>query len=144
MRRAARLLGNEVDASEVVQEVFLSLIDDPSQFGDRSSLLTWLYSATTNRCLNRIRDERTRSRIVNERGASLPVASSATQTEDVAELRGLLRSLPLHLAQVAVYYFGDEMTHEEIARVLGCSRRHVGHLVERLAVAVRSPEETPS
>jgi MarR-like DNA-binding transcriptional regulator SgrR of sgrS sRNA len=24
------------------------------------------------------------------------------------------------------------MTHDEIAEILGCSRRHVGHLLERL------------
>ena len=144
LRRAVRLLGNEVDAAEVLQEVFLSLIDDPAQFSDRSSLPTWLYSATTNRCLNRMRDERTRSRIVAERGLSMPVSSSPTQAEDVAELRELLRTLPADLAQVAVYYFGDEMTHDEIARVLGCSRRHVGHLVERLAAAVRLREEIAS
>lgn len=144
LRRARRLLGNEVDAGEVVQEVFLSLLDNPSQFSERSSLHTWLYAATTNRCLNRVRDERARSRIVVALGASMPHASSRTQAEDVAELRELLRSLPTELAQVAVYYFGEEMTHQEIAVVLGCSRRHVGHLVERLAAAVREREEVMS
>jgi RNA polymerase sigma-70 factor (ECF subfamily) len=32
------------------------------------------------------------------------------------------------------------MTHEEIAVVLGCSRRHVGDLLERLHTALREME----
>jgi RNA polymerase sigma factor (sigma-70 family) len=136
LRRASRLLGSEVDAREVLQDVFLSLLDDPSQFAGRSSLATWLYAATTHLCLNRIRNQRVRSRIVAERAGSLPVASSPTEAEDGAVLREVLARLPEDLARVAVYYYGDEMTHEEIAGVLGCSRRQVGNLVERLTLAV--------
>ncbi len=131
-RRAVRMLGHPGDAGEILQEVFLSLLDRPEQFAGESSLATWLYSATTHLCLNRIRDGRTRSRLVAERAGSLPCPSLPPPADDVAELRDLLVRLPADLAQVAVYYFGDEMTRDEIAQVLGCSRRHVGHLLERL------------
>ncbi len=142
MRRAARLLGSDADAKEVVQEVFLNLINDPSQFSGSSALTTWLYAATTHMCLNRLRNERTRSRILAERGESLPSASYGTHTEDAASLRQLLARLPGNLAEVAVYYYGDEMTHEEIAKIIGRSRRHVGDLVERIALAVSESEHS--
>jgi RNA polymerase sigma factor (sigma-70 family) len=135
-RRAARVLGDEADASEVLQEVFLSLLDNPRQFAGKSSLLTWLYSATTHRCLNRLRNGRTRSRLENERAPSLPSPSLPPPHDDVAELRDLLVRLPEELAQVAVYYFGDEMTREEIGEILGCSGRQVGHLLDRLESAM--------
>jgi RNA polymerase sigma-70 factor (ECF subfamily) len=141
LRRATRLLGSDAEAREVLQEVFLSLIDDPSQFSGRSSLSTWLYAATTNRCLNRLRNERARLRLVAERVDSLPMASPPAPAEDAMELRELLARLPSELAAVAVYYYADEMTHEEIASVIGCSRRHVGNLLERIARALAEVEE---
>ena len=140
-RRAVRLLGSDADAREVLQEVFVSLLDDPSQFGGLSSLASWLYSATTHRCLNRLRDERTRARLASARAESLPSASSPTHAEDATELRKLLARLPIDLARVAVYYYGDEMTQDEIAAVLACSRRHVGNLLVRLESAIVSDKQ---
>jgi len=48
------------------------------------------------------------------------------------ELRAWLASLPEELAQVAVYYHMDELTQEELAGVLGCSRQWVGKLLQQL------------
>lgn len=135
-RRAVRVLGDPSDASEVLQEVFLSLLDRPEQFAGKSSLSTWLYSATTHLCLNRLRNGRTQSRLATERAGAFSSPSRPPPADEIAELRNLLVRLPEDLAHVAVYYFGDEMTHEEIAEVLGCSRRHVGHLLERLERAM--------
>jgi DNA-directed RNA polymerase specialized sigma24 family protein len=52
--------------------------------------------------------------------------------EALVELRAWLLSLPDELAKVAVYYHLDELTQEEIASVLGCSRQWVGKLLAQL------------
>jgi len=135
-RRARLILGNESDASEVAQEVFLSLVDHPEQFGAQSALSTWLYSATVNRCLNRLRDERTRARLLRERAGALPGPQHPPGAEHVVELRALLLRLPPELAQLAVYQLADEMSQDEIAEVMGCSRRQVRNLLARLAQAL--------
>jgi RNA polymerase sigma-70 factor (ECF subfamily) len=49
--------------------------------------------------------------------------------------------LPEPLGHVAVYYYLDELTHEEIAELLGCSRRHVGNLLVRLSAWARADEQ---
>lgn len=134
LRRATRLLGNESDAREVLQEVFVSLLANPEQYEGRAALTTWLYRATTNACLNRIRDARTRRRILEASGSPEP-ARPGTAPDDAAELRRLLVRLPEELARVAIHYHLDEMTHEEIASIMGCSRRHIGNLLERVATA---------
>lgn len=131
LRRAARLLGDEDAAWEVVHDVFLALLDCPEQFQERSSLSTWLYSATTHRCLNRLRDGRTRQRSL----ATEPIvalASSGADPETLTELRRVLARLPPELAQVAVYFHLDRMTYDETAEVMRCSRRHVADLLARL------------
>ncbi|APR79000.1 RNA polymerase sigma-54 factor RpoN [Minicystis rosea] len=140
LRRAVRVLGNEADAREAVQEVFASLIERPDQFQGQSSITTWLYSATTHLCLNKLRDGKTRLRILKERTAPTEEAAQPA-AEASALVRDLLAKLPEDLATAAVYYYLDEMTHEEIAAVMGCSRRHVGNLLDRLKTWAASHEE---
>lgn len=128
-RRALRLIGNAADASEVVHDVFVSLYENPhAQVGNMNA---YLYSAVTHACLKRLRNRRTRARIDAER---LPVAQgdSGLRAESSLIARATLASMPDELAQVAVYYFLDELSHREIAEVLGCSHRHVGNLLQRL------------
>lgn len=91
----------------------------------------WLYTVTTRLCLNRLRDGQNRRRLLDER--AVPWLSSTT-TNAGARLAPILQALaamPEEMAIVMVLYFMDEMSHEEIAGVLGCSRRHVGHVLER-------------
>lgn len=142
MRRARFLLGSEDDAREVLHEVFVSLLDRPEQFSEKSSITTWLYSVTTHGCLNRLRNERSRRRILQEKAAPISEASLNESPEHAAVLRQELTRLPPELAEVAIYHYLDGMTHDEIAGVLGCSRRHVGDLIERMHARVN--EETPS
>jgi len=133
LRRATHLLGDEASAGEVVQEVFVSLIRDPGQFRGASSIATWLYSATTHGCLNRIRDRDNRARLLAEHLAPAAAQMAPARVEDQAAARQLLARLPEKLARVAVYAYFDGLTHDEIADILGCSRRNVGKLLARLA-----------
>jgi RNA polymerase sigma factor (sigma-70 family) len=131
-RRARRILGSEADAHEIVQDVFMSLYQHPEQFAGKSSVGTFLYGVTTHACLNRLRNQRNRQRLLSEQVA--PAASDASSTlspEDLSLLHDALRRMPEELAKVAVLYCVDGLTHEDIAHVLDCSRRHVGDLLER-------------
>lgn len=135
LRRARRLLGSEDDAREIVQEVFATLLGEHSAFRGESSITTWLYSATTNGCLNRMRNQKNRARLLE--GQEPTSSETLPDAESALVVRDLLSRVPEALAVVAVHYYVDEMTHEEIARVLGCSRRHVGDLIERLHASLR-------
>ncbi|HMI94319.1 MAG TPA: sigma-70 family RNA polymerase sigma factor [Polyangiales bacterium] len=141
-RRAVELLGSEAEAAEVVQDLFLSMLERPQQFANKSSLTTFLYSATTHACLNRLRNQRNRARLLALHGAAAHDRHANPRAERVLQLRALLRELPDELAAVAVYHYLDEMTYDEIAALLGCSRRHVGTLLSRLAqLRGAQPEE---
>lgn len=142
LRRARRILGSEDDARDVLQEIFASLIGKESPFRGDSSVTTWLYSATTNACLNRMRNHKTRSRVLEgeARQERADEAVAASNAESAAIVRQLLERVPDPLAEVAIHYYVDEMTHEEIADVLHCSRRHVGDLIERLHASLRDLE----
>lgn len=136
LRRARRILGDEGEAQEVLQEVFLSLVARPEQYEGRSAVTTFLYAMTTNACLNRIRDGKRRTRILADAFAPTEVRPSA-RPEAGIDAALLLSRLPDRLALVAIHHFVDGMTHDEIAEVIGVSRRQVGNLVVRVQEEAR-------
>jgi RNA polymerase sigma-70 factor (ECF subfamily) len=140
LRRARALLRSDAEAHDALHDVFLDLLRRPEQLDGVARPIAWLYRATTHHCLNRLRNRDGRARILR----ALPRAEDPSpRGERSAELRELLARLPEPLAEVAVYYYLDEMTHEEIAGVLGCSRRHVGDLVDRLRCHVAAESLDP-
>ena len=136
------MLGSDADAWEVVQDVFMSFYEHPEQFAGRSQLGSYLYAATTNACLNRIRSRKTHARLLEQRGSDAPAPQPfmPLDPEALSLLHDLLRRLPEPLGAVALYYYLDDLSQDEIARLVGCSRKHIGNLLERLAEATRTLE----
>jgi RNA polymerase sigma-70 factor (TIGR02960 family) len=58
-----RILGSLQDAEDALQETLVSAWRNLGQFGERSSLRTWLYQIATNRCLSMLRADSRRPRI---------------------------------------------------------------------------------
>jgi RNA polymerase sigma-70 factor (ECF subfamily) len=131
LHRARQLLGDEAEAQEVLHDIFTSLLQNPGQFAGLSSAMTFLYRMTTNAALGRLRRRRTHQRLLAANYGGREEATHPSP-EMLVELRAWLLSLPDDLARVAVYHHLDEMTQEEIARVLGCSRQWVGKLLQQL------------
>jgi len=141
LRRAQRLLGSDPEAREVLQEVFMALLERPGQFAGQSSLLTWLYAATTHRCLNRLRDARAQTKLAERHREALIPSSSWCAPDQALAVRRLLGSLSEELAAVAVYHHLDRMTLDETAEALGCSRRKVAYLLAELRQQLTRLEE---
>jgi len=53
-RQAFRLVGNQAEAEEIVQEVFLTIYEQAKTFRGESAFSTWLYSITMNTDLTRL------------------------------------------------------------------------------------------
>jgi RNA polymerase sigma-70 factor (ECF subfamily) len=138
LRRARQILGDDGEAREALQEIFMSLVQDPSQLDGKRSLSAWFYTATTNHCLNVLRNRRNRLRLVKEHVAPMTPSSRPGVGEARAQVREALSRLSAELAQAAVYYYLDEMTHEEIAEILGYSRRHIGNLLQQVEREVKA------
>jgi len=141
-------LRSPADATDAVQDIFLSLVRRPEQLAGVKRVTAWLYRATTHYCLNKLRNRRGRLRIL---GALRPVSSVPPRSEAFAQVRSVLDRLPEPLAEVAVYHHLDGLTYDEIAEILGCSRRQVGYYLERLHALVHEsppglavPEEQES
>jgi RNA polymerase sigma-70 factor (TIGR02960 family) len=73
-----RILGSLQDAEDALQETLLSAWRSLGEFGQRSSLRTWLYQIATNRCLSMLRADSRRPRIASQLPeAALPEPTGA-------------------------------------------------------------------
>jgi RNA polymerase sigma-70 factor (ECF subfamily) len=134
-RRARTLLGDDLEAQDAQQEVFVRVIGAMGEFRRQSQPSTWLYRITTNLCLNRIRDGRRRrehlTRLGEEAVASEDNSRHPVSPETRATLRRILGDIGPELSEIAIYYYVDEMDQVEIAQILGVSRRTIGYRLDR-------------
>jgi RNA polymerase sigma factor (sigma-70 family) len=136
LRRARSLLRNPDAARDVVQEVFLTLHREVRHV-EPAKIDAWLYRVTTHTCFHLMRDARNRQRLLDERGEVL-LSDGPVRPDGWSAVRQTLNRLPDEVAAAAVYFHMDGMTYDEIAQVMQCSRRHVGHLLESLKAHVDS------
>lgn len=137
IRKAERMLQSHDDALDVVHALFVELLSrDESEID-----LPYLYRAVTNRCLNLIRDRSARRRLLASQDAVLrgPVRTTCEdRTIDLDLLTKLSARLDQQSAEILVYRYVDDMSQEEIASLLGLSRKTVGHRLERIHGFVRA------
>ena len=136
IRRAVRILGNAEDARDLVQGLFVDLY----QRGDVPLDLPYLYRAVTNRCLTLLRDESNRARLLERNdGALVPAARTPCDDQVIGLdlLTKLVRELDDAETEVLTYRYLDDMTQDEIASLLGLSRKTVGKRLDRVREAVR-------
>jgi RNA polymerase sigma-70 factor, ECF subfamily len=137
LRRATAILGDRDAANDVTSEVFLKVMSRRDEMLKLESPMAWLYRVTTNLCLKRQRDSARRRRILGVRVTSDPVPVDLPA--DVAlTVHRLLEVVPEELHELAIYYFVDRMSQEEISQLLGIPRRTVGYRLEQFRVAVLS------
>jgi len=72
-----RILGSLQDAEDALQETLVSAWRNLGEFGERSSLRTWLYQIATNRCLSMLRADSRRPRIAAPLPEDLPEPTGA-------------------------------------------------------------------
>lgn len=128
------LVGNETDAEDITQEVFLKALNSLHGFREESSLQTWLFRIATNLCRDTLR------RLQRERGwISLWRNADDDETEseiDLPDTRGdperlllqqelskvlysAIEHLPVAMRQVVILHDMESPSYEEIAQSLG-------------------------
>jgi len=121
-RRARTLLGDPERARDATQEVFLRAAQDLHRVSAHP--LPWLFRVTTNLCLNNLRDSRRRIRILAGRTFDV-IPDHATDAR--LAVNQLLARVPQDLKEIALHYYVDDLSHEDIASLLGVSRRTIGN-----------------
>lgn len=136
LRKAARLLGNEADAQDVVQGLFVEMI----RKRDTDRDLPYLYRSITNRCLNFLRDHGNRERLLQKQEAALR-GTVRTRCDEVVVgvdlVCKLIDRLDDKCSEVLIHRYFDDLTQDEIAELSGTSRKTVGARLARIREAVK-------
>jgi RNA polymerase sigma-70 factor (ECF subfamily) len=123
-----RFVGNHEDASDLSQDIFLRAYRGLRSFRGQSSLATWLYRIGVNVCLNRVGakaplEKMTESiqdrQYVDTRSES--ASERLLKKERSARVRAAIAELPRKQRATLILRMYHEMSHQEIADVLGSS-----------------------
>lgn len=131
---ARRMLGNEAEAEEATQEIFLSAYRHIHQFRLGARFSTWLYRIAVNHCISQLR-RRSRRVYVSlddplDTGDPPPVPlqlqsppgheTELFRAESQRQVRSALKLLsPDHRAVVELKFYQD-LTFEQIAEIVAC------------------------
>jgi RNA polymerase sigma-70 factor (ECF subfamily) len=118
-----RFVGNHEDAADLAQDVFVRAFRGLRHFKGGSALSTWLYRVGVNTCLNRLSVKRPPTEPIDavprvDARAIDPVAA-LVRSERVAQVRAAIARLPRKQRATLMLRVYQELSHEEIARVLG-------------------------
>jgi RNA polymerase sigma-70 factor, ECF subfamily len=120
-----RFVGNHEDASDLSQDVFVRAYKGLGRFRGQASLGTWLYRIGVNVCLNRVSAKRPLTESIDARPhldeRAIDPAVELLRGERAAEVRAAIGQLPRKQRVTVILRVYHELSHEEIAGILGSS-----------------------
>lgn len=139
---AARVLGDEAEAEDVAQEVFIKVWEQAARWrpdgGARFG--TWLHQVCLNACRDRLRRRRESASLdaVAEPADHRPGPEARAQADSVgAQVRAALDALPERQREALVLCHYQELPQAEAAEVLGVSVDAIESLLARGRRALR-------
>ena len=149
---AARLAGNDGQAEDIAQEVFLRAFQHFPQLRDSPTAGGWLKTVTTNLTLNHLTRYRNRWRLFSELRKTAGDAESSAPEMDLpvpdtlladlgaeqrrALIEEALHKLPQHQRLPLVLYHFEDLSYEEIAIKLHASLAKIKTDIRRARAAL--------
>jgi len=124
-----RFVGNHEDASDLSQEVFLRAYRGLKSFRGQAALSTWLYRIGVNVCLNRVSAKKALDHTTDEPIDTQDLVDVQSDSpserllraERSARVRAAIAQLPDKQRATLILRTYHEMSHQELADVLGSS-----------------------
>lgn len=120
-----RFVSNHEDASDLSQDVFLRAYRGLRNFRGQSSLGTWLHRIGVNLCLTRVSAKTLPSESIDEQQhvdtRSESPSELVLKAERAVRVRAAIAQLPRKQRATLILRTYHEMSHQEIADILGSS-----------------------
>ncbi len=124
---ALKILANEAEAQDILQEVFLSVWNKAATYRvERGSAFSWVVAQVRNRAIDRIRSRRRRGELLEENAPDLEPSGSAVpsssekyeQSDRARHVRSALAELSDEQREVLRLAYFEGLTQVEIAEKL--------------------------
>jgi RNA polymerase sigma-70 factor (ECF subfamily) len=148
---AYRFLGNYAEAEDLAQEIFIKIYHAKKTYQPKAKFTTWLYVICKNTCLKKLRKKRPEMVSLHDQielqegtvthqiaDAHIPSPSVSTlNNEQTLVVKEAIDSLPANQKMAVILYRYDQLSYEEIAKVIGCSVRAVKSLLHRAKINLK-------
>ena len=146
MNLVYRTLRDETEAEDLAQNVFLQVYKSARRYESRARFSTWLFTIARNLCLNEIRrrsrhpadsieeshaEHEDQPRQQFEDKSSVAPPEKLLHGELAQKIEEALAELPENQRTAILLCRQEELSYEEIARVLGCSLSATKSLIHR-------------
>lgn len=122
-----RMLNRDKEkAEDLLQDVFMKIIERPEQFDPAKKFSTWVYTVAGNLCRNELRNQATRSRILEGSGMKDDHIQPASFHAHIdhkqfkAELQNVYEELNERERAIFVLRFQHDLPIKDIAEIIGC------------------------
>jgi RNA polymerase sigma-70 factor (ECF subfamily) len=141
-----RMIGDATEAEDLCQNVFVQVFKSADRYRVSTKFSTWLYTITRNLCLNEIRrrsrhpaDSLDATHPENddqplrqfEDTKNLPVPDTLLREELEQKIQQALADLPDNQRIAILLCRQEDLSYEEIGKVLGCSLSATKSLIHR-------------
>ena len=144
VRLGARIMGNQADAEDVVQEAYVKAYRalTAGEFDRRSSTSTWLYRIVVNGAIDAKRSRKRRAEASDEQiDPGWDGAARAEARIALSELDDWLEALPPDQRAALVLQSMEGLNNAEIAQIMGVSEGAVEQRLVRARAALRQKRE---
>lgn len=144
---AHRMFGNEHDAYDASQEIFIKVYNNLNKFDYKSSFSTWLHRLAVNTCIDEYRKAKRKMKKTTSLDETVPVGDGdlvkqfedkaltpeqrILQKEEVNEVREAIGMLKEEHKVVIILRDIQNYSYDEIASILDCSMGTVKSRISR-------------
>jgi RNA polymerase sigma-70 factor (ECF subfamily) len=152
---ALSYLHDRAEAEEITQDVFLEVYQSAKTFEGKSSVRTWIYRITVNKCLDKLRYQKRKKRFALVKSLFKPDTTEIQHDAEDFEHPGItlerqeyatilfkaLERLPPQQRTAYILSFIEELPRKEVAEVMQLSVKAIESLLQRAKINLRSTLE---
>ncbi len=116
-----RILNNEMEAEDVMQEAFLKAFKKIDTYKGEVSFGAWLKKIVVNRSLDELKKRKVQFEEVSEKNSHVVDCQPDGKQVDLALIKKAIRELPDGYRVVLSLYLIEGYDHDEISQILGIS-----------------------
>jgi RNA polymerase sigma-70 factor, ECF subfamily len=133
-----RLLGNTADAEDVAQETFVRVYQKMDSYRPEEKFSTWLFAIARHRALDRLRYRQRHPTTPLDAAPEPSSTSNAAADRELGEqIAAAIQKLPEDQRTAIILSEYHDLSHSEIATIMGCSEKSVESRLYRARKTLR-------